>query len=171
MRTEQERTEFYALVSDIRKLLSESERKLNDMIMKFEGQCESDQTPNSFSRIALSSNKSLFVGKKPVAVIFQDGRSIPVKKWKEVVYHVMMDCISNKEMHEKLLFMRGRVAGRQNLILSDKSENLINPLKIEEGIYIETRMNTEMLLVALTDKLTGAVGYDCSNIYIEYNYI
>lgn len=42
-----------------------------------------------------------------------------------------------------------------------------SPIKIDDGIYMETKFDTESLLKVLTGRIFNAVGYDYSGIRLE----
>ena len=42
------------------------------------------------------------------------------------------------------------------------------PLKITEGLYLESKFDTQALLDNLTQKILRRVGYDCSMIAVLY---
>lgn len=68
--------------------------------------------------MALTSSPFLFKGEKPVSLTMRDGRTIPTPTWKSVALAVLKDCNNEPEMHQRLMNLRGSVAGRTRFILS-----------------------------------------------------
>ena len=62
----------------------------------------------------------------------------------------------------------GKVAGRQRIILGKSAEEMNVPLKIDEEIYFEGKFDTEALLTMMIKKVLEPVGYDYSQIIIQY---
>lgn len=64
--------------------------------------------------------------------------------------------------------LSGKVAGRQRIILGKSVEEMNVPLKIDEEIYFEGKFDTEALLTMMIKKVLEPVGYDYSQIIIQY---
>lgn len=64
--------------------------------------------------------------------------------------------------------LSGKVAGRQRIILGKSAEEMNVPLKIDEEIYFEGKFDTEALLTMMFKKVLEPVGYDYSQIIIQY---
>ncbi len=114
----------------------------------------------------LTSATGFFKGKKPLAVKFPDGTEINTSTWKRVVEVILTDCNSIPEIHNRLAYLCGRVAGRDRVLLSRRPDEMRSPLKIDEDIYMETHYDTETLLRILTTRILNAVEYDYSKIRI-----
>jgi hypothetical protein len=82
---------------------------------------------------------SVFVGKKPVAVLFGDER-VEAKTWRQVVGVILTRCDS--EEHERLMYLRDKVHGKVRTILSASDSGMRRPLKIREDMYIETHFGS-----------------------------
>lgn len=78
----------------------------------------------------------------------------------------MKDCNQIPEKHEKLLELRGKIQGRDRVLLAGTKEGMRSALKVDNGIFIETHYDTESLLRILTTKILDAVAYDYSGIII-----
>ena len=61
-----------------------------------------------------------------------------------------------------------KVASRQRIILGKSAEEMDVPLKIDEGLYFEGKFNTEVLLTMMSKKVLEPIGYDYSQIIIQY---
>lgn len=59
-------------------------------------------------------------------------------------------------------------AGRQRIILGKSAEEMDVPIKIDEGLYFEGKVDTEALLTMMTKKVLEPIGYDYSQIIIQY---
>jgi hypothetical protein len=113
----------------------------------------------------ITVNSAVFKGKKPVAVII-NGVRIDVSKWKTVVTEIMKDCNSDPEKHVALMNLRGKISGRERVLLAKESNMMRSPIKIYENLYIETHYDTETLLRTLMTRILDAVDYDYSNILV-----
>jgi hypothetical protein len=107
-------------------------------------------------------------GKKPIGLKFASGVSVKTPTWKSVVQTIMQHCNSQPDMHERLMKLSGKVAGRQRIILGKSAEEMDVPIKIDEGLYFEGKFDTEALLTMMTKKVLEPIGYDYSQIIIQY---
>lgn len=64
--------------------------------------------------------------------------------------------------------LSGKVAGRQRIILGKSAEEMDVPLKIDEALYFEGKFDIEALLTMMTKKVLEPIGYDYSQIIIQY---
>ena len=71
-------------------------------------------------------------------------------------------------MHERLMQLRDKVAGRHRIILGSSSAGMDVPLKIDEDMFFEGKFDTESLMIVLTKRVLEPVGYDYSRIRICY---
>ena len=118
----------------------------------------------------LTAYTGIFKGKKAVAVEFSDGSVCRTPTWKKVVEVILKDCISNDTYHNRLLDIRGKVYGKQRVLLAEKPEQMNVPIKIEEGLYFEGKFDTETLLSVLTNRILDAVGYSYQGLQIHYQF-
>lgn len=145
----------------------ELHRRIDNIFNGFlAGLKEGHYAGNSIQGISLSNNAGYFKGKKPMEVLFPDGRKISVKKWKEVVSALLADCISNPNRLQYLLELRGRVLGKQRLILADNPVGMDQPMQIYDQLWMETKYDTETLLKVLMFRIFNVVGYDYSGVRI-----
>ena len=96
-------------------------------------------------------------GKKPIGLEFASGISVKTPTWKSVVQTIMQHCNSQPDMHERLMRLSGKVAGRQRIILGKSAEEMNVPLKIDEEIYFEGKFDTEALLTMMIKKVLEPV--------------
>ena len=62
--------------------------------------------------------------------------------------------------------LRGKVSGRNRVLLGKSAENMRSPVKIDDELYVETHYDTETLLRILTTRILDPVQYDYSRITI-----
>ena len=105
---------------------------------------------------------------KPMAVIFPDGSMVETSTWKKAASAILRNCDANPRCHEQLMEMRGRVNGDFRRLLAENLHGMDAPLKIAEGLYLESKFDTQALLDNLTQKILRRVGYDCNMIAILY---
>jgi hypothetical protein len=109
----------------------------------------------------LRINTSLFIGKKPSAILFGDER-VDVKTWRQVVGVILARCDS--EQHERLMYLRDKIHGKVRTILSASDSGMRRPLKIREDMYIETHYGSATMMYILRDLVLAHTGFDCSDI-------
>jgi hypothetical protein len=117
--------------------------------------------------LPFASPPSMFKGEKPASVILH-GVEIEAATWKKAVLIVLRDCAANPQCHRQMMELRGRVNGNFRTLLSDHPEGMASPLKIDAGLYWESKFDTEALLGNLTVKLLEQVGYDYQDIVIRF---
>ena len=117
--------------------------------------------------MSLKSESALFKGKKPVEVVFGDGSIIATPTWREAASAILSDCNSIPKMHYSLIKLAGKVYGRDRILLSNSEDNMIAPIKIDEGLYFEGKFDTEGLLNVMKKRLFDVIGYDYSDINIK----
>jgi hypothetical protein len=122
---------------------------------------------NTFELIyPLGVHPSVFVGKKPAAVLFGNER-VEAKTWRRVVGVILTRC--NNDRHERLMYLRDKVHGKVRTILSASDLGMRRPLKIDDGIYIETHYGSQTMMYILRDLVLAHTGFDCSDISIALN--
>ena len=107
-------------------------------------------------------------GMKPVAVVFPDGSMVETSTWKKAAAAILRDCDADPSCHERLMEMRGRVIGNFRRLLAEDPNGMDAPLKINDGLYLESKFDTQALLDNLTQKILRRVGYDCGGIAVLY---
>ena len=113
----------------------------------------------------LTIDPNLFIGKKPIAVLFCDER-VEVKTWREVYTTILKRCNSNPRHHETMMELRGRLAGKIRVFLSDSPKTMRNPVKVDEEMYAESHYGAATLIHILTIRILKPVGFDYSNIRV-----
>ena len=162
--------DYIEMVEQIREeLIQMVNRKCDVMIQMYQngshiGCSENRVMESELAWIAPTALK----GKKPIGLKFTSGESVKTPTWKSVVQTIMQHCNSQPDMHERLMQLSGKVAGRQRIILGRSAEEMDVPLKIDEGLYFEGKFDTEALLTMMTKKVLEPIGYDYSQIIIQY---
>ena len=113
----------------------------------------------------VTANPALFKGTKPTAIIFGDER-VDVGKWKTVVEEMLRRCNADPEKHVDLMNLRGRISGRERVILAKSGDGMRSPVKIDENLFIETHYDTETLLRTTMMRVLDVVGYDYGGITV-----
>jgi hypothetical protein len=115
--------------------------------------------------LPLTAPPYLFVGRKPVAVLFGEER-MEVKSWREVYSAILTRCNENPQHHEMLMVLRDKVGGKCRTFLSGSPEGMTRPLKIAEGLYEEVHYGSATLIHILVKRILSPVGFNCSDIGI-----
>ena len=118
--------------------------------------------------IPLVSAPARCKGMKPVAVVLPGGSMAETSTWKKAAAAILRDCDADPGCHEQLMEMRGRVYGNFRRLLAEDPNGMGAPLKITEGLYLESKFDTQALLENLTQKILRRAGYDCSMIAVLY---
>lgn len=118
--------------------------------------------------LTLAALPEVFKGKKPVSLILPGGTEVKVSTWKKAVAAILQDCNRDPQRHQWMLELRDRMFGNFRPLLAKTAEGMDAPLKIDEGLYWESKFDTEALLKNLTDKLLSKVGYDYQGVVVRY---
>ena len=118
--------------------------------------------------IPLVSAPARCKGMKPVAVVLPDGSMVETSTWKKAAAVILRDCAADPGHQERLMEMRGRVNGNFRRLLAEDPSGMDAPLKITEGLYLESKFDTQALLDNLIQKVLRRVGYDCGRIAVLY---
>lgn len=144
------------------------DRKYDEFLERLSnGESLSDLMEEQPRVMSLANMPALFKGKKVDAVIFSDGRTVPVHTWKGAVTEILRDCNQNEAMHNRMLKLCDIVAGRQRIILGSNPNEMDVPLKIAEGIYFEGKFDTEYLIKMMRERVLKEVGYDYVNVSLS----
>lgn len=140
------------------------DRNIDQLIQRI---THSEADNGQFS-LPLNVPPAIFKGKKPVAIVFPDGTKVVTSTWKKTVAAIMRDCNAEPARHETLMRLCGLINGNFRAILSSTPEKMDVPLQIDEGLFLESKFDTEALLNVLTKKILDVVGYDYRDITVEY---
>lgn len=157
-------TEFSEIEACRRQLHEIVDRNIDQLLQRItHGEADNGQLS-----LPLNVPPAIFKGKKPVAIVFPDGTKIVTPTWKKAVTAIMRDCNADPARHEMLMRLRGVVNGNFRTLLNRNPEQMDSPLKIDAGLYLESKFDTEALLNVLTKKILDVVGYDYRDISVEY---
>ena len=107
----------------------------------------------------------MFIGRKPAAVLFGKER-VEAKTWVQVYTVILKRCNESPKHHEALMYLRGKVSGKCRIFLSDKSDGMRRPVKIDEDMYGETHYGSATLMHILLNRVLAPTGFDLSNIRV-----
>lgn len=116
--------------------------------------------------LALVTDPARFKGTKPSHLLLPDGRTIPISKWKQTITELLADCNKDSVMHDRMMQLRDRVSGRLRSLLSASPDGMSVPIKIDEDLYLEGKLDTEFLLKIVRDQILDPVGYECGKVGI-----
>lgn len=139
----------------------------NGLINKLENPNAVKSEASTELTIPLTANPNILIGKKAVAVVIGETR-IPIKTWREAFKEIMSHCLQNPVYYDRLLGLRGRIAGKERVFVSGKPDTMKRPLRIGEDFYFETHYGTETLMHILVNRILAAIRYDCSAITIVF---
>ena len=113
----------------------------------------------------ITVDPNMFINRKPIAVLFGDER-VEVKTWTQVYAVILKRCNSDPKHHETLMYLRNKVLGKCRVFLSDKSDGMIRPVKIDEDMFGETHYGSATLMHILLNRILAYTGFDLSNIRV-----
>lgn len=153
-------------------LIREIDEKIGQVIGKLgnDGQTslpqELVQARNYESIYPLDVGTGIYKGKRPTGVIFSGGVRVESPTWKRVAEEILKDCCKDPMRCQSLMNLRGKILGRNRVLLGSETGNMRSPVKIAEALYMETHYDAETLLRILTTRILDEVGYDYSKIQI-----
>ncbi|MBQ8893862.1 MAG: hypothetical protein IJ043_05575 [Clostridia bacterium] len=154
------------MVQELREL-QELSRELNTRIDRLLAWAETESGEKKHLGemvFPLTRQAKIFKGKKAVAVLFSDGRRVDVLTWKQVAEVILKDC--NKKYHAELMELRGRIGGRNRVLLSACEEGMRCPRVIDQELYFETHYDVESMLQLMVDYILHPVGYNYRGVSI-----
>ncbi|MCI9047277.1 MAG: hypothetical protein HFG71_08385 [Hungatella sp.] len=114
----------------------------------------------------LNAGTGIYKGKRPTGVIFPGERRVESPTWKRVMEEILKDCCKDVGKRQGLMDLRGKVLGRNRVLVGSETGKMRSPIKIEEALYVETHYDAETLLRILTTRILDEVDYDYSDIKI-----
>lgn len=114
----------------------------------------------------LNAGTGIFKGKRPTAILFPDGTRTESPTWKRVMEEILKDCCKDPGQHQTLMDLRGKILGRNRVLLGSEAGRMRSPVRIDEALYVETHYDTETLLRILTTRILDAAGYNYTSIRI-----
>lgn len=153
-------------------LIREIDEKIEQMVKKLQNE---NQTTSENKRVQAEEYESIYPlnvgtgiykGKRPTGVIFGDGTRKESPTWKKVMEEILKDCCKDTAKHQALMNLRGKILGRNRVLLGSETGKMRSPVKIDEALYVETHYDAETLLRILTTRMLDEVDYDYSKIQI-----
>lgn len=146
-------------------LRGEINTTIDRLIKELENPSSVKDATNAEYDFPLSANPAIFIGKKPVAVLFGEER-VAVKSWREVYSAVLSRCNEDLANHERLMYLRNKTAGKVRVFLSDRPDSMRSPAKIDEGLFGETHYGSQTLIHILCKRILDYTAFDYRNIKI-----
>ena len=144
------------------------DKRFDELVQQLSG---GEQIYDSAGRIektySLNIADMLCKGKKPAAVIFPDGSEIAVKTWRQTAQVLLQKCNDDHAMHPELMAISRITNGRIRAILSSTGEGMDWPMMIDEGLYFESKFDTESMLRVIKQRIFDVVGYDYDGIQLR----
>lgn len=162
--------EYIELIEEIREeLLQIVNQRCDDLLRMYQN---GEQNNYSWAetrecRLAWFSPATL-KGKRPRSLTFPSGETVVTPTWKKLAQTILKHCNEQPDMHERLMQLRGEVFGRQRIILREFPERMDVPIRIDQDLYFEAKFDTEALIAMMERKILEPVGYDFSEIVIQY---
>lgn len=113
----------------------------------------------------ITTKPYLFVGKKPVALLFGNER-VAVKTWRNVYAVIIGRCNQDAANHERLMYLRNKAAGRVRKFLSDVPDGMSKPYRIDDDLYGEVHYGSATLIHILLNQILRHTAYDYSGIRV-----
>lgn len=153
-------------------LIREIDEKIGQVIEKLQreqdtsSQGEHIQLKTYESVYQLNIGTGIYKGKRPTAVIFSGAIRKECPTWKRVMEEILKDCCKDSEKHQAIMNLRGKILGRNRVLVGSEAGKMRSPVKIDEALFVETHYDAETLLRILTTRILDVVGYDYSKIQI-----
>ncbi|MBC8537080.1 hypothetical protein [Feifania hominis] len=151
----------------LRDLLQQADNKIGSLLQTLERPDGQSTAASAYETIySLNTAEEIFKGKRPTGVIFEDGTREDLPTWKKVFEAILKHCNQNPQTHQALMDLRGKLLGRNRVLLGSEKGQMRSPIKIDRALYAESHYDTQTLLKILTGRILTAAGYDYSRIRI-----
>ena len=114
--------------------------------------------------LSLAADPARFKGLKPSRLLFPDGRIATVQNWRQAILEILQECNKDPIRHDRMVRLRDLVAGRLRPLLSGSPKGMNVPVMIDEGLYLEGKLDTEYLIKTVRDQILNPAGYDYDKI-------
>lgn len=114
--------------------------------------------------LSLAADPARFKGLKPSRLLFPDGRIVTVQNWRQAILEILQECNKDPIRHDRMVRLRDLVAGRLRPLLSGSPKGMNVPVMIDEGLYLEGKLDTEYLIKTVRDQILNPAGYDYDKI-------
>lgn len=88
---------------------------------------------------------------------------------KGMVKQLLQDCNSEPKMHYGLVQLADNLYHDGKLLLGSNTEQMIEPIKIDDELYFESDFEQSKLLDIMKDKVFNPIGYDCDMADLDMN--
>ena len=88
---------------------------------------------------------------------------------KGMVKQLLQDCNSEPKMHYGLVQLADTLYHDGRLLLGSNTEQMIEPIKIDDELYLESGFDNAKLLDIVKDKVFSPLGYDCNTADLDMN--
>ena len=114
--------------------------------------------------LSLAADPARFKGLKPSRLLFPDGRVVTVQNWRQAILEILRECNKDPIRRDRMMRLRDLVAGRLRPLLSGSPKGMNVPVMIDEGLYLEGKLDTEYLIKTVRDQILNPAGYDYDKI-------
>lgn len=114
----------------------------------------------------LNAGTGIYKGKRPTGAVFAGDERAESPTWKKVMEEILKDCCKNSTRRQALMDLRGKILGRNRVLVGSETGKMRSPVKIAEALYVETHYDAETLLRILTTRILDEAGCDYSKIRI-----
>lgn len=88
---------------------------------------------------------------------------------KGMVKQLLQDCNSEPKMHYGLVQLADTLYHDGKLLLGSNTEQMIEPIQIDDELYLESSFDNAKLLDIVKDKVFSPIGYDCDMADLDMN--
>lgn len=156
-----------SLIKEIDEKISLMQQKIKISSEKaFTADKDAEKQEEYESIYSLTTPSAFFKGKRPTGVIFPDQTRVDVPTWKKVFEEILLRCNKDLNFHQTLMNLRGKIQGRNRVLLSNKKDKMRSPVQIDRALFAETHYDTETLLNILLTRILDEIHYDYSDIKI-----
>lgn len=156
-----------SLVKEIDEKISQMQEQIKITSEMAASAKKETEKPEEYESVySITTPSTFFKGKRPTGIIFPDQTRIDVPTWKKVFEEILIRCNEDLNFHQRLMNLRGKVQGRNRVLLSNKKDDMRSPVQIDRTLYAETHYDTETLLNILLIRILKEIKYDYSGIQI-----
>ena len=109
--------------------------------------------------LSLAADPVRFKGLKPSRLLFPT-----VQNWRQAILEILRECNKDPIRHDRMVRLRDLVAGRLRPLLSGSPKGMNVPVMIDEGLFLEGKLDTEYLIKTVRDQILNPAGYDYDKI-------
>jgi hypothetical protein len=154
-------------IEEVQKLRDSVIGSLNMAFDHLEQAVKGEETPDLPTEYTypFTADTNIFIGKKPVAVLFGEER-VEANNWRKVVAAIIARANADSLCHENLMYLRDKVAGKERILISGASDGMRRAHKVDEDMFVEVSYGTATLLYILRDRILAPARFDYFDIQI-----